>query len=266
MLDIEPCHQPILSCLGLNSFDAITARFRPAGPSAAAGVRVEPKTLEAPGYPALAVFYKQYDYHPGSWRFFGRRSKARCEHENYRVFRELDIPCAEPVACGEQRDRLGRLERAFILTVAIPDALNLVEFVTRHCPQRNDETARQLRHEICQQLAAMTRRIHAAGFFHHDLVWRNVLVTWKPPARPKVWWIDCPRGQFDRVSPWRRGRVLKDLASLDKSAVKYCSRGERVTFLRAYLGEKRLSAQGKHLLRDVLKYRKHRWPEDWEGR
>jgi len=109
----------------------------------------------------------------------------------------------------------------------------------------------------------MTRRLHQAGFFHNDLVWRNILATWTPPSPPSLWWIDCPRGAFHRWPVGRRRRVWKDLASLDKSASKCCTRAERVAFLLEYLGERRLTPSAKRLIREVQAYRRARWPEDW---
>lgn len=106
---------------------------------------------------------------------------------------------------------------------------------------------------------ASTQRI----FFHHDLVWRNILATEVADASPRLWWIDCPRGQFDRWSPWRRGRRLKDLASLDKVASKLCTRRERLEWLLRYLSKTEMDAEARQLARATLNYRRTRWPEDW---
>ncbi len=263
---IDARYQPAFAALGLNSFDSIAACFA-SQPSLRKGpVLVKQGTIEPPGAPALPVFFKQYEHASDSWKFWGRRSKARCEYENYEAFVRLGVDCAQRVACGEQRASSGRLRRAFIITVAIPAALNLVDFLATHCPKRATAESRDLRASLRRQLAGMTRRIHQAGFFHHDLVWRNILVNWQPPAGPKVWWIDCPRGQFDRWSPWRHRRLLKDLASLDKSASKYCTRGERLAFIKEYLDKPRLDAEVRQLARAAIAYRKERWPEDWNGR
>src|SRR5437762_9771697 len=51
----------------------------------------------------------------------------------------------EPIACGEQRDGLGRLRRAFILTRAIPGAMTLPDFVQKRCADRGDATSREMR-------------------------------------------------------------------------------------------------------------------------
>jgi hypothetical protein len=108
----------------------------------------------------------------------------------------------------------------------------------------------------------MTRTIHEAGFFHHDLVWRNVVATFER-GTPKVWWIDCPSGGFVRWG--RHRRRLKDLASLDKLASKHCTRGERLRFLGLYLGQPASAEATQRLARQILDYRRTRWPEDWEG-
>jgi tRNA A-37 threonylcarbamoyl transferase component Bud32 len=150
------------------------------------------------------------------------------------------------------RNLFGRLCRAFVITEAIPRAWALPQFVDEYCPNRATAESRQLRDELCRQIAGLTRRIHDAGFFHYDLVWRNILVTWSPPETPKIWWIDCPRGGFSR----QRRRQIKDLASLDKMAARHCRRGERLTFLKAYGGDAR------QIAREVLAYRRKRWPND----
>jgi len=274
MLHIDALCEPIFRALGLSSFASVVAFFSPPAPLQRTTVLVRPGTLAAAGRSPLHVFYKQYEYQPAAWSFLGRASKARREYENYAVLRQLDIPSAEPVAFGEQRDGFGRLRRAFIITRTIPEARPLPEFVAPATAAVTSGAApaglragvpRDERAALRRQLAVFTRRIHDAGFFHHDLYWRNILVTRPPAAPPQLWWIDCPRGRFDRWSPWRHRRRLKDLASLDKAGSEFCSRAERVAFIREYLNEKRLSPEGKRLIRDVLVYRRRRWPEAWKG-
>jgi tRNA A-37 threonylcarbamoyl transferase component Bud32 len=226
-------------------------------------VTVKPAQLPLSDGALLPVFFKLYAYPAGSWRFWVRASKARREFENYEVFQRLGIRAATAIACGEERDALGRLRRAFILTQAVPDAMPLESFVLTHCPNRRRAEHRRLREALLRQLAGATRRIHEAGFFHHDLVWRNILVTREGEGGAQVWWIDCPRGRFDRWSPWRERRRLRDLASLDKVASAVCARAERVRFVLLYLGRARLDAAAKRLIRAVQRYRRRRWPEDW---
>ena len=143
---------------------------------------------------------------------------------------------------------MGRLRSAFIITRAIPDATGLIEFMSQRCPAASGAANAQSRRAVLRQLAEMTRAIHQAGFFHNDLYWRNILVSLEKNRPPLVWWIDCPRGQFDRWSPWRRRRLLKDLAGLDKCGSRYCTRSERLDFAKTYLDKKSLDADIRFLV------------------
>ena len=257
---IDARYRAIFARMGLARCDAIIRRFQPASPPEKTAVLVVSSAIEAADGESLAVFFKLYHYQSPSWRFVGRSSKARCEFDNYEVFERLGVACAERIAWGGERDWLGRLRRAFIITKAIPNAGNLVEFVQKFCPDRSTAGRRQMRAALATQLAAMTQRLHAAQFFHHDLVWRNVLVEYATPGEPKLWWIDCPRGHFDRWSPLRHRRLLKDLASLAKGAMKFCTRGERLEFVKHYLGKPRLDNKVKRLAREAVAYGRRRWP------
>lgn len=261
MLLVGPEFQHAFQRLGLTSCELVVRHFA-AAPTSRAPVTVKATVLATPDGSSVSVFFKQYDYSTPAWNFIGRRSKARCEFENYDAFARLGIPAATAVACGEERDRLGRLRRAFIITRAIPEALTLIDFVRKRCADRRDIACRNLRDRLTKQLAEMTRRIHAAHFSHHDLVWRNILVTHSPNAEPQLWWIDCPRGRFVRWARWRRGWRLRDLASLDKVGSELGTRGERLRFVKLYLGQARLETHVKELARTVLKYRETRWAED----
>jgi hypothetical protein len=192
MLMIEAAFQPAFAKLGLHSFAAIAKYFLGGDHPGQAKVVVRQALLPLPEGKSASVFYKHYEPARPKWDFIGRRSKARCEYDNYGVFSRLKIPAPERIAVGEERDALGRLLRTFIVTRAIPDAMTLTEFVQKHCPDRRTAASRTLRADLWRQVADLASRIHGVNFFHHDLVWRNVLVTWQPTDGPKVWWIDCP--------------------------------------------------------------------------
>lgn len=216
---------------------------------------VKSATLKTSQGACMDVFYKEYVYLQPTLRFVARASKARREFTNYQAFETMGIACAERIAWGEQRDRLGRLCHAFIITRAIPRALTLIEFIRQHCPQRNTAAATNLRNGLLHQLAGMVRRSHHESFFHNDLYWRNVLVTWALPVEPKLWWIDCPRGRFDSWSPLQYHRRVKDLACLGKIAITSCTHRERLDFIRHYLGISRLDAPAKRLIRSIQAHR-----------
>jgi hypothetical protein len=262
MLFIAEPYRRLLGSLGLKSYDSMSRFFL--GPALETSESVAIRSARVDDSPAspLDVFFKEYRYVRPSWRFVGRRSKARCEFDNYMVLSRLQVPAAEALAFGEDRDAIGRLRRAFILTRAIPDSQTLAAFLKAPARDRSTAATRALRRDLARQLAAMTRTIHDAHFYHHDLFWRNVLVETPQEGAPTIWWIDCPRGSFVRLPSNRRRRRLKDLASLDQLAERWCSRGERIGFIHEYLRAPRLDLPAKQLLRDVLAYRKRRWPGD----
>lgn len=251
---IEPAYRELFAQLRLTSCAGTLAQLAGAASPDRATVTVVPKSLRPSLGPAVEVFFKSYDYPGPTWRFWLRRSKARCEFANAAIFTRLEIPTAERVACGEQRDSLGRLRRAFIITRTISRARPLPQFLAEERPSHRVRTA------LVEQLAGMTRRIHEAHFYHHDLFWRNVLVTWEMPDDPKLWWIDCPRGGFVQLG--RRHRQIKDLAALDKLAVTLCRPRERLAFLKHYLDIPRLDAATKDLARAIVTYRRQRWPDE----
>src|SRR5262245_24571852 len=260
-LEVAAPYRQAIARLGLTSCAHFARTFLDEDVSSETKVFVKPGALPLDSNSPTDVFYKQYEYRRPSWRFLWRASKARREYESYAVFRQIGIACAEPIAVGEMRDWLGRLKRAFIVTRASPQSQTLIEFFQQACSDRHAPQRTELRAALMQQLAVMTRLIHQEGFFHNDLFGRNILVTWESSAEPSLWWIDCPRGHFRR---FRRSIArIKDLPSLDKSAAKFCTRGERVAFMKHYLRTKKLDAEAKRLIRDTLAYRKRRWPDDW---
>ena len=261
-LFVEPRYQPLFHELGLKSGADIIRLCNATGTSASRNVLITSTTLARPGGDPLTVFCKQYRFARPSWRFWARPSKARREYQNYEVFARLGVPCAERVACSESRDWLGRLRHAFILTRAVPNVGTLLAFVQKRHPNRDSAEARNVRDALAGQLAEMTRRIHQAGFFHNDLYWRNILVEWAPGQEPTLWWIDCPRGRFGRWPGSGYRRQIKDLAALDLWASKLCPATERLRFIKRYLGTGRLDQRGKAMVRDVVLYRRKRWPED----
>lgn len=261
MLKIHPSFFPLFEEQGLNKLDAMLARFVPDILPRRRNVMVTQDSIS--GRERVDVYFKLYFFRSPSWRFWGRPSKAAIEYRNYDILKRLGVTCAEPVACGEQRDVLGRLRRAFILTRAVPDSVTLEEFIP-NLDREDDRRKRAVcRRQMLAQVADSLRQIHGAGFFHHDLVWRNILVKPRGENSWETCWIDCPRGAFTTSKRRRHRNRLRDLASFDKSAARWCPRGDRLRALLWYLGKSRLDDSAKTLVREVLEYRRKRWPDDW---
>ena len=53
---------------------------------------------------------------------------------------------------------------------------------------------------------------------------------------------------------------MKDLAALDLWAAKLCPTTERLRFLKNYLGLQKLDIGAKAMARDIIQFRRKRWP------
>ena len=262
-LFVNPKYERVFADQGWNTFSGVFEHFFPNY------ARRRKMTIERVMIPArdggIDAFFKLYHHRASGWSFWMRASKGRREFDNYAVFERLGLPAADRIACGEERNAFGILQRAFIITRAVPDAVELDDFFHSKPPAAE-------RRQILRELAGIIRGLHSAHFYYYDLVWRNILASTprrKTPVKegdavPRLFLIDCPRGGFARFG--RARKRLRDLASLDKTASRLCSRTERLRFLLAYLGQRRLDDEGRSLVRACLEYRRTRWPEDWNGK
>lgn len=249
-IDEHAMHR-LLDCATIHS-----AKSKPA-------VHVWPTTMTLNGSSdrSLEVYCKVYDYPRPSWRFFCRRSKARRERHSAEAFSRMGLRTADVIFCSEQRDWIGRLRRACIITRAISGACMLDVYVRRTAASACSPAARIARQYLLHELATMVATLHRQDFFHNDLHWRNVLVTESGEGRPMIWLIDCPRGRFRRWSVCKSHYRVKDLATLDRTAKTLCTMRERIRFARAYLRALGSRQSLRRLAARVERYRRRRWRE-----
>jgi tRNA A-37 threonylcarbamoyl transferase component Bud32 len=187
----------------------------------------------------------------GSWLGSSRFQK---ELRNQLWFNQQGIPSAKVVAYGERRLLLKTL-KGVLITEGVSDAQELVE-IAKNTPDKFAE--KQWRDAIIAQLSAITAQLHHARFCHNDLHWRNILVQQSETSvEPKIFLIDCPSGK-KLFGPLLSYRKLKDLANLDKLAAIYLSRSQRLRFFFEYRGIKKLLADDKKMILNVLKHKANR--------
>jgi hypothetical protein len=195
-----------------------------------------------------SVYFKRYVYPPRKLlEFWLRPSKAVVEAFGFARLRGLGIPSLDVLALGEVR-RFGLLRAACVVTRGIPNSRTLEQFAREHWYWLPEPERRRVQREISQRLLQQLRRAHEAGFFHHDLKWRNILIHEGEQGFTPVW-IDCPRA-FQRRFGGRRGAVV-DLSCLARLALGYLSLYDRYRFLRGYLGPGADPAEVKRLFRLV---------------
>lgn len=201
-------------------------------------------------------YVKRYYY--TTWRkrlrgaFRGTFLGAHRGQAEFHLLREmlaLGLPAARPVAYGARR--VGHFVTAcFLITEEVPGARNLTTFARDVITGRAslDDEQRAL---LVRRLARQVAELHAAGFAHGQLFWRNVLVRIGPTGEPEFFFLDVrPRRGGRRLG--RRGNWwLHELSHLAASAQPFTSRRERVRFLTEYYGARRLSPDVRQQIREI---------------
>jgi hypothetical protein len=250
---IDPAYGEGLRACALDRVDDVLART--AGRVAAWSRTTD--TLHVAGADDGPGFYvKRYYY--ANWRrrlrgtfrgtFFGLH-RGQAEFRLLNELRLLGLPAVRPVAYGARR--VGHFVAAcFLITEEVPGARNLTTFardvLTGRQPLDNDQ-----RTMLVRRLAQQVAELHAAGFAHGQLFWRNVLVRFGPTGEPEFFLLD--------VRPRRGGRHLgrggrwwlHELSHLAVSAQPFTSRSERMRFLVEYYGARRLLPDVKRQIREI---------------
>ena len=181
----------------------------------------------------------------GLRRFIGR-SRTRAEWENLQAFVAMGIPTAELVAYGESVTSGSYC--GTLITREVRGTRDLAALVDNRHSLLDD---RLWRRRVIGRLSVTVQKMHASGFVHNDLKWRNILVDLTDD--PAVYLIDCPLGRKMPGPMLVRGRI-KDLACLDKIARKQLSKMERLRFYLAYKGKTRLDIKDKKEIYRVLRF------------
>ncbi|QGW21030.1 heptose kinase [Stutzerimonas degradans] len=193
----------------------------------------------------IRYYVKRYTGAGKGLRRFAGRPRVKAEWQNLMLFRRWGIPTAPIVAYGLERSS-GVFLRGALITRELMQTHDLAMLAATHDARLRD---RRWVQEVSLQLARATRAMHERGFAHNDLKWRNLLVD----PQPRLYLIDCPTGAFWR-GPFLQRRVVKDLACLDKVAKYQLTRTQRLRFYLQYCERKRLVAQDKSRIRQILIY------------
>jgi hypothetical protein len=197
-------------------------------------------------------FVKTYDYFwPDRFRTLFIPARAKREFMNLEGLARLHLPVPEAVAWGQTR-RLGFVTCSFLITRAIENAVDLRDLAdTGKAPF--PLPSRRERLDLIRTFARRLRRCHDEGWFIHTLFFKNLLLA-RGAAGYEIHVIDVPFARIwrNRLRP-EAGR-RRDFACLEKGAVGFISRTERMRFVRAYMATgERLSRADKSFLRSVTR-------------
>lgn len=199
------------------------------------------------------LYFKRYVYtRHKKFRHFLRPSRAMTEAFGYRQLAAIGIPAPEVVAFSEHR-RLGRVVSACIVTREIPASRDLERFAAEELGRMTPRRRREALDAIVSVLAGQLRLAHAAGLFHQDLHWRNLLISGDTPDTYRITWIDCPRA---RSRPVRRQYArLLDLSTLASLAPEHLTPRERFRALARLLGDRAPFAETRRWFRRIDRHR-----------
>jgi tRNA A-37 threonylcarbamoyl transferase component Bud32 len=208
-------------------------------------------------FSSSSVYVKRYHYPRWSHRLRGMlrgtflsNSRARSEFVALRLMRQLGIQAVRPVAFGERR--VAHFVRScFLITEAVPDAMPLSTFIKTFGDRRDSVQERRGRRDILTSLARQVRHMHEAGFVHHDLFWRNVLIRFLPDSRFEFYFLDASVGKRIRMPHRRQDSIVWDIAAMGALAPDFCSKADQMRFLLTYLDAPRLGLQDRQWLRRV---------------
>jgi tRNA A-37 threonylcarbamoyl transferase component Bud32 len=151
---------------------------------------------------------------------FGFVSASRREAGLLRQLRQAGVGCPDWIAAGE--DDSGR---AFLLLRGIGGGIDLASFLRRR-PSASWPWRRQFAHLLGEALA----HLHEAGFAHHDLYSKHVLVD---PLGDGVYFLDWQRSRRQSILDW--SRRWEDLAALHATLPDdLARRRDRLACLRSY--------------------------------
>jgi heptose I phosphotransferase len=163
---------------------------------------------------------------------FSRTYSAIHEWRNILAFQAANLPTMTPIAVG-MRKRVPFWNESFLLTQSIPQVKTLEETVQEEFIPPLREAAWEQKRALIERLAALTQRMHDAGFKHQDFYLCHILINWSNPDDPLLYIADLHRVRSQRRTEgrWR----IKDLAALNYSApAEIVSRTDRLRFLNAY--------------------------------
>jgi hypothetical protein len=177
------------------------------------------------------------------------RSVMRAEFEKIQFLGKIGLRVPRVVGYGDQRF-CGAVINTYMITEEIPQAMGVDFIVHQWMRQQPVEQQRALKEELISSISSAVKTMHDNGFEHHDLFLRNLIVTEQNMSNLYV--FDCPRGYRWPAFIMKRRRKI-DLAMLDAGATVAFSPAQRMRFMHQYLGCKRLSADDKAFVRDILK-------------
>jgi UDP-glucose:(heptosyl)LPS alpha-1,3-glucosyltransferase len=227
---------PVLKRAGLLSFDAIIATTVGQVIKSIPARSITRLTLP----PDQETFYLKRHRSPSAWARAWRRrpSEGPGEWNQIVAFHRAGIPTMTPVAVGERRTVSS--DESFLMTRGLDGYVSLEKWVPSVLATRPKAQQDWMKRRLIDPLAALTHKMHQAGFYHRDFYLTHLLLKegWEGEGEMDLRIIDLQRVIRH---PWFATRwQIKDLAGLHYSTpAPLFTRRERLRFYLTYLGRGR---------------------------
>ena len=257
-IHIEPGYRALLQAAGLDSVqgvfnstvDELVTTGGEFGGEDVSRIRIQDGSVQRTFY--IKRYWNRELRRMWKRAFRGSILGASIMKREFSKMKELDalgIPTLKLVAWGDQRFCAGVIN-TFMITEELPHATGVDSLATTWFTQTGDTQLIQWQNSLIAEAARHLRKMHQHGFEHHDLFFRNIMVSDKEPLVMYI--FDCPRAF--RWPTWlMKYRCVQDLATLDAAASAVFTPSQRMRFMHLYLDCKRLNTEQKSLVRKILR-------------
>jgi tRNA A-37 threonylcarbamoyl transferase component Bud32 len=178
-----------------------------------------------------------------------RGSRAARSLRAWKMLTAAGFMVPAPLAVGEQLSG-GGVATSWMISEALGAAKVFSQFIERgHAPAVLENPQRR---EALAAVAAAVRRLHDSGLFSSDLQETNLMLD-RSGGALRIYFVDLDRFRRTAGVGWKRRR--RNLVQLDRSVGRFMSRGERLRFLRVYLGEQVDRPERRKLVEQLMRER-----------
>jgi len=250
---IDPEWQPSLKRQNLDSFDTLweldVEWFEPPNIRRGGWSGVSRIEIDVPIRGKVGLFLKRQENHRcKTWQHpFSGIATLEKEFNNILRFKKHNIPSLEPVYFAKKT--IGGKIQAILMTEELTGYLPLSDATTSNISQ-NTDSRQQLLHEVASVMQLMHEQ-----HYQHNCLFPKHLFAKLDDGRWSVKIIDLEKTKY-RL--FKKQAILRDFSTLHRHATDNWTVSDRISLLRSYMREKKLSNYSKKMMRIIDKIHKQK--------
>jgi tRNA A-37 threonylcarbamoyl transferase component Bud32 len=214
-------------------------------------LKYSPKTIVSIvsnfGANGLRVCVKEYRYETilDRLRNVFRQPKGKISWVAGNVLFSRGICPMKPLAYAERR-RLKLLQEAYYVTESLADDMEMDRYLIRMFEKQAGQDLRK----FIRHFAGWIGFLHRTGIYHRDLKTCNILIREKPGG-----WNFSLIDLEDVIQGAKIGieKILRNLVQINCSVPRFFTYGDRIRFLKGYLGANPVAMDERAFIKRVLK-------------